>query len=122
MEKDGKTGRLTTHVLDTAIGRPASGLRVELFGRDAAGGAVPLVDTLTNADGRCDAPLLAGSDMRAGAYEIRFHVGGYFRQVSPDVVPFYDVVPVPFVIADETAHYHVPLLVAPFGYSTYRGS
>ncbi|WP_414832044.1 hydroxyisourate hydrolase [Afifella sp. YEN Y35] len=113
-------GRLTTHVLDTAAGRPASGLRIELF--DAAG--EKLREVSTNADGRCDAPLLEGSDFKAGRYELLFHVGDYFRGSGVDLPDpaFLDVVPVRFGIADPGTHYHVPLLVSPYGYSTYRGS
>lgn len=112
-------GRLTTHVLDTAAGRPAAGVTVELS-RDGA----LLATAVTNADGRCDAPLLAGPDLVAGIYELRFHVGAYFRAAGvalPDPA-FLDVVPVRFGIAGAAAHYHVPLLVSPYGYSTYRGS
>lgn len=116
-----RTGRLTTHVLDTATGRPAAGLEIELL-RVENGAARPLGATRTNADGRCDAPLLDGGDFAAGAYELRFHAGAYFRSMAPDVQPFYDVIPIPFVVADASQHYHVPLLLAPFGYSTYRGS
>ncbi|MDQ0324975.1 5-hydroxyisourate hydrolase [Rhodopseudomonas julia] len=113
-------GRLTTHVLDTATGRPASGLRIELF--DAAGER--LREMHTNDDGRCGAPLLEGADFKAGRYELLFHVGDYFRGSGVDLPDpaFLDVVPVRFGLADEEAHYHVPLLVSPYGYSTYRGS
>ncbi|MCT8267184.1 hydroxyisourate hydrolase [Afifella sp. JA880] len=113
-------GRLTTHVLDTAAGRPASGLRIELF--DAVG--EKLREVCTNPDGRCGAPLLEGSDFKAGRYELLFHVGDYFRGRGVDLPDpaFLDVVPVRFGIADEGTHYHVPLLVSPYGYSTYRGS
>ena len=109
-------GRLTTHVLDTARGRPAAGLEIVLL--DGAGRE--LRRTVTNADGRTDAPLLEGPDFAAGTYELRFHVGPYFA--GGDAAPFLDVVPVRFVVADPGAHYHVPLLAAPYGYSTYRGS
>lgn len=117
---DGATGgRLTTHVLDTASGKPAAGLKIELCaGHGAEANAMKTVET--NGDGRCDQPLLAGAELKAGRYEARFHVGDYFRNAGAEA--FYDVVPVPFVISDEAAHYHVPLLIAPFGYSTYRGS
>ncbi len=114
---------LTTHVLDTALGRPAAGVRVELF--ELSAGARTLVATAeTNANGRTDAPLIAPEDARAGKYELAFHVGGYFRQHAIPVAdpPFLDVVPIRFAIADPAAHYHVPLVVAPWGYSTYRGS
>lgn len=113
------TGRLTTHVLDTASGKPAAGLKVDLY-RIEGDALQPLHSTLTNDDGRCDSPLLSGETMRSGAYELRFHVGAYFG--GREETPFLDVVPIRFGIDDEKAHYHVPLLVAPFAYSTYRGS
>jgi 5-hydroxyisourate hydrolase len=105
---------LSTHVLDTARGRPAAGMKIELWSRDRSA----LLKTVrTNADGRTDAPLLTGDDMKAGAYEIVFHVGDYFGDKS-----FLDEVPVRFTISDAQAKYHVPLLVTPWAYSTYRGS
>lgn len=112
-------GRLSTHVLDTAHGRPAAGLTVELW-RDG----VLLQTTQTNADGRTDAPLLAGAALTVGTYELVFHVGPYFAALLPaaPAVPFLDRVPVRFGIADADAGYHVPLLVSPWAYSTYRGS
>jgi 5-hydroxyisourate hydrolase len=109
-------GRLTTHVLDTANGRPAAGLRLTLHRVDG-GGRVPLIDATTNLDGRCDAPLLEGDALVHGVYELVFQVGGYFGQAT-----FLGEVPVRFAIADPSQHYHVPLLVSPFGYTTYRGS
>lgn len=116
-------GRLTTHVLDTAQGRPAAGLRLALFYLDGPSGE-PLVDAVTNADGRLDAPLLEGDAFRPGAYQIHFHVGDYFGALGrPDAgARFLDVVKIPFGVADAREHYHVPLLVSPFGYTTYRGS
>ena len=115
-------GRLTTHVLDTALGRPGQGVRVELF--SLAGDRARLVDTLTNADGRCDAPLLDGAAFRPGRYELVFHAGAYFRARGQDLAdpPFLDDVVIRFGIAEADAHYHVPLLLSPYGYSTYRGS
>ncbi|MBV9348060.1 MAG: hydroxyisourate hydrolase [Pseudolabrys sp.] len=112
--------KLTTHVLDTARGRPASGLRVEL--RRAAEAAV-LRTATTNQDGRLDAPLMEGAQFAPGSYELAFHVGDYFRAQGEKLAdpPFLDVVPVRFVIA-KNADYHVPLLISPYGYSTYRGS
>jgi 5-hydroxyisourate hydrolase len=110
---------LTTHVLDTANGKPAAGVAVRLK-RD---GAV-LVSTRTNSDGRCDSPLLSGDAIAAGAYRLEFDVGAYYRALGlalPDPA-FLNTVVVEFGIADVGAHYHVPLLVSPFGYSTYRGS
>jgi 5-hydroxyisourate hydrolase len=112
-------GRITTHVLDTAAGKPAAGLKVVL--RSGAGAVI--AEAVTNADGRVDKPLLDGAAFKAGTYEITFHVGDYFRAAGvtlPDP-PFLDVVPLRFGVADD-AHYHVPLLVSPFAYSTYRGS
>ncbi|HEY7020307.1 MAG TPA: hydroxyisourate hydrolase [Ktedonobacterales bacterium] len=117
------SGYLTTHVLDLAQGRPAAGMRVELW-RLADDGARTLdVTTVTNADGRVDEPLLAGEAFQTGTYELLFDVGSYFAAqglgASP---PFLTSVPVRFTIADLDAHYHVPLLVTPWAYSTYRGS
>ena len=115
-------GRLTTHVLDIAHGRPAAGVRIDLFAATAPRHAI--AGATTNADGRCDAPLLAGMDFKAGVYELAYHVGDYFRDsghVLPDP-PFLDVVIVRFGIAAGDQHYHVPLLVSPYGYSTSRGS
>ena len=109
-------GKLTTHVLDTARGRPASGLRIELhhLGHER----ILLTNILTNADGRTDQPLLEGVQFSTGIYEITFHVGDYFSDPSR----FLDLVPIRFTIADPEAHYHVPLLCSPWSYSTYRGS
>ena len=121
MAEANRTGRLTTHVLDTASGRPAAGVRIELLRTDG-GAPESLASVVTNADGRCDKPLLEGAALAAGAYELRFHAGDYFKVVASGVRPFYDVIPIPFIVADEAEHYHVPLLLAPFGYSTYRGS
>ncbi len=115
-------GRLTTHVLDTARGQPAAGLDIELYRLD---GARQLIKkAVTNADGRCDGPLLEGDQLRLGAYELLFAVAAYFRRagVALTTPPFLDIVPIRFGIADATAHYHVPLLVSPYGYTTYRGS
>jgi 5-hydroxyisourate hydrolase len=114
-------GRLTTHVLDTASGKPAAGLRIELF---RAGEDTPLKIIRTNADGRADAPLLEGLSLAPGQYELRFHAGEYLRAggaALPEPA-FLDVIPIRFGIADAAAHYHVPLLLSPYGYSTYRGS
>lgn len=116
-------GRLSTHVLDTAHGRPAAGVQVTLY-RVVGGQREPLLDTHTNADGRTDAPLLAGPDLTAGVFELVFAVGAYFRArgvTLPDP-PFLDEVAVRFGVADADAAYHVPLLVSPWSYSTYRGS
>lgn len=114
--------RLTTHVLDTMHGRPAAGIRVELA-RFADGGMQPLKTVTSNADGRVDSPLLAGEEMQPGEYGLTFFVAEYFRSLGVDLPEpaFLDVVPIRFGIA-EPAHYHVPLLVSPYAYSTYRGS
>ena len=117
-------GRLSTHVLDVVSGRPARGVAVELRRLKPDGAVEPVARAVTNADGRTDAPLLTGADLRAGAYELTFHVGGYFRaQGTPGLAdpPFLDEVPIRFGIAEDS-HYHVPLLVSPYGFSTYRGS
>jgi len=112
-------GRITTHVLDTAAGKPAAGLRIDFYRLD--GSARELIKSVTtNDDGRCDDALLASDAMTAGVFELVFHVGDYLGRA--DDVSFLDEVPVRFGIADPAAHYHVPLLVSPFGYSTYRGS
>ena len=116
-------GRLSTHVLDTASGRPAAGMRVDFSVID--GERWRLIKTLrTNADGRTDEPLLAPEAMAVGQYKIEFHVADYFR-AQGTVLPepaFLDRVPLRFGIADVNAHYHVPLLCSPWSYSTYRGS
>jgi len=117
-------GRLTTHVLDTTAGRPAAGLALALFALEPDGGRRPLARATTNADGRLDAPLLGPGTIRAGRFELVFAVAAYFRARGvrlPDP-PFLEEVPVRFGIADPDAHYHVPLLVSPYGYTTYRGS
>ena len=117
-------GRLTTHVLDTVCGGPAAGVRVELRALYESGQTRLLLTAQTNRDGRTDQPLLEGAAFAAGQYELAFHVGAYFtaRGASQATPPFLDVVPVRFGIADTQAHYHVPLLVSPWSYSTYRGS
>lgn len=103
---------LSTHVLDTMRGRPAAGMKIELW----SGGEL-LKSVTTNADGRTDSPLLAGNDFAIGDYELLFHVGDYFGERR-----FLDRVPVRFTISEPAAKYHVPLLVSPWSYSTYRGS
>lgn len=118
-------GRLSTHVLDVVTGGPARGVAVELRRLSPDGAAEPVARAVTNADGRTDAPLLAGGELRAGTYELVFHVGDYFRaRGTPGLAepPFLDQVPIRFGIADPDGHYHVPLLVSPWSYSTYRGS
>jgi 5-hydroxyisourate hydrolase len=116
-------GRLSTHVLDTMSGKPAAGVRIELFGIEGEA-RQPVAQATTNADGRTDQPLLVGDAFRAGAYELLFHVGAYFRARGAALPSpaFLDIVPVRFGIAEPDGHYHVPLLVSPFAYSTYRGS
>ena len=114
-------GRLTTHVLDTATGRPAVGLVVELW---RPGDGDCLRTASTNDDGRLAGPILEGSAFTAGVYELRFRAGDYLRSLGialPEPA-FLDVIPVRFGIADASQHYHVPLLLSPYGYSTYRGS
>ena len=116
-------GRLTTHVLDTAAGRPGAGIDVELYCLDE-GSRECVATARTNSDGRCDQPLLSGDSMRAGTYELVFHVGAYFsaQGVNGPTPRFLDIVPVRFGLASPDQHYHVPLLISPFAYSTYRGS
>jgi len=115
--------RLSTHVLDTANGCPAQDMQIELW---SLGSDEPkLLKTVrTNSDGRTDQPLLAAEDLRPGQYELVFHVGDYFaaKGETPAKIRFLDRVPVRFGIADTSASYHVPLLVSPWAYSTYRGS
>ena len=115
---------LTTHVLDVTRGGPADGVRIELFEFTAAGGRTLVADVLTNADGRTDAPLISAREARVGRFELVFHAGDYFRRqgVKTADPPFLDLIPLRFAIADPGAHYHVPLLVSPWSYSTYRGS
>ncbi len=116
-------GRLSTHVLDTASGRPAGGVAIELFALEGEGRR-PIVRTVTNADGRTDALLMVGEGYRPGAYELLFHAGDYFRALGTETADpaFLDVVPVRFHLAEPDGHYHVPLLVSPWSYATYRGS
>ena len=114
--------RLTTHVLDTATGKPAAGLAITLY-RVSGNSHRKLKTVTTNADGRCDAPLLSGAEFKTGQYELVFAAGAYFRALGielPDPL-FLDEVPIRFGMAEQ-AHYHVPLLISPYGYSTYRGS
>jgi len=115
--------RLSTHVLDTSRGRPAAGMTIELHAvREAA--RQHIRSATTNADGRTDAPLLSGESIETGVYELTFHAGAYFRDLGVPVTdpPFLDQVVIRFGIADPAGHYHVPLLLSPYGYSTYRGS
>ncbi len=116
-------GRLSTHVLDTAKGRPAAGVRITLY-RVSGQSHRKLGEVATNADGRTDAPLLEGKALTAGQYELVFAVGDYLRASGQagDGVLFLDEIPIRFGVPDADAHYHVPLLLSPFGYATYRGS
>lgn len=111
--------KLSTHVLDLATGRPAGGMKIEL--RRLGPTSALLASVSTNADGRTDRPLLEGPSMAAGAYELRFFVREYYSARSTDC-PFLDQVPLQFHLTDANASYHVPLLVTPWSYSTYRGS
>lgn len=116
-------GRISTHVLDIKRGKPALGVRADLM-RIAPDGTSTLVKSvMTNADGRTDGPLLTGNDFIVGTYELRFHIADYFRAAGDDDAElFLDIVPLRFVIREADGHYHVPLLVSPWAYSTYRGS
>jgi hydroxyisourate hydrolase len=115
---------LTTHVLDVVRGGPAEAVRIELHEFGASGTRALVAEVLTNADGRTDAPLIAASHARAGRFELVFHAGDYLRRqgVKTADPPFLDLIPIRFAIADPKAHYHVPLLLSPWSYSTYRGS
>jgi len=117
------TGYLTTHVLDTARGVPAGGITIALY-RLSGSTQDKLAETVTNADGRTDAPILPVGEMTVGQYELVFSCGAYLdaHDLNGDAVKFLDDIPIRFGITDDTAHYHVPLLLSPFGYSTYRGS
>ena len=115
--------RLSTHVLDTSRGKPAAGLEIRLSILEA-GAARHLKTAVTNADGRTEEPLLSGDTLAAGRYELTFAAGAYFRALGerlPDP-PFLDEVVIRFGLADPASNYHVPLLLSPYGYSTYRGS
>ena len=115
-------GRLTTHVLDTASGKPAAGVKIALY-RVSGNSRRKVKEVVTNDDGRCDAPLLDGKEFELGQFELVFFAGDYLRATGgnlPDPL-FLDQIPIRFGIA-ERSHYHVPLLISPYGYSTYRGS
>ncbi|MCL4675661.1 MAG: hydroxyisourate hydrolase [Pararhodobacter sp.] len=116
-------GYLTTHVLDTARGCPAAGLKIALY-KLSGNSHKLLVEMVTNADGRTDAPILAPADFATGTYELVFFAGDYLRATGQngDEPLFLDQVPLRFGMNDAQAHYHVPLLLSPYGYSTYRGS
>ena len=116
-------GRLTTHVLDTAQGKPGRGVGITLY-KIVDNARNKLSATTTNADGRCDQPLLEGNALEQGVYELDFQVGAYFAAlgVTQTAPPFLDVVTLRFGVADSSQNYHVPLVVTPWSYSTYRGS
>ena len=116
------SGYLTTHVLDTARGAPAAGLAIDLYRIDGEA-RMYLRHAITNADGRTVAPILPQEEFRTGTYELVFHAGAYLDAIGvpPERPRFLDLVPLRFGMA-EAAHYHVPLLLSPYGYSTYRGS
>ena len=116
-------GWLSTHVLDTARGRPAAGVTITLF-RVTGKGHQKIAEAVTNADGRTDQPMLTGAGFTPGVYELVFGAGAYLRGSGQagDGVLFLDEIPIRFGVTDAGAHYHVPLLISPFAYSTYRGS
>ena len=115
--------RLSTHVLDTHAGKPAAGVRIELYALETTGARL-LAATHTNADGRTDRPLLEGDAVKRGRYRLVFHVGEHFRACGVALAepPFVDIVPVEFGIGEDGGSYHVPLVCTPWSYSTYRGS
>jgi 5-hydroxyisourate hydrolase len=113
--------RLSTHVLDTSLGKPAQGLKIELYQLEPS--RTLLRTVMTNQDGRTDEPLLSGETMEVGKYELIFYAGEYLQASQSLPIPaFLDDIVIRFGIADATGHYHVPLLLSPYGYSTYRGS
>ena len=116
-------GYLTTHVLDTARGVPAAGMRIELY-RVSGMSHKKIAEAVTNADGRTDGPILPKGKFTTGTYELVFHAGEYLDATGalPESPRFLDQIPIRFGISDAEAHYHVPLLLSPFGMSTYRGS
>ena len=116
-------GRLTTHVLDTTHGLPGAEIKVKLY-KVNEDSTEKLATVITNSDGRTDAPILAGNDFRPGKYQLVFYVADYYKSkgVELDGVPFLDDVVIRFGLDDPEAHYHVPLLVSPYSFSTYRGS
>lgn len=116
-------GYLTTHVLDTAKGCPAEGIRIALF-RVNGTSLEKLAETVTNSDGRTDVPILPQDKFSTGTYELVFYCGDYLRatKLSDDDPLFLDQIPIRFGMSEAASHYHVPLLLSPYGYSTYRGS
>ena len=117
-------GRLSTHVLDTHSGRPAAGISIELTELSDLGQSRVVAQAITNSDGRTDQPLIGGRPVPIGRYELTFHVGAYFadRGVPLSDPPFLDRIPLQFAVSDPEGHLHVPLLVTPWSYATYRGS
>ncbi len=113
-------GKLTTHILDTSIGRPAHGVKINLYRREGLD-SVLINSAQTNSDGRCDEPLLSGGEFSAACYELEFAVDEYFNSNNVEC-PFLKDVVIRFYISEENESYHVPLLISPFSYSTYRGS
>lgn len=117
-------GRLTTHILDTSEGRPAAGVRIELFVIGEGRAPSKLAEAATNSDGRTDKPILEGDAFQPGVYELHFHAGVHLARARPQAVapPFLDIVVIRFGVASADEHYHVPLLLQAHGYATYRGS
>ncbi|MCW3790521.1 hydroxyisourate hydrolase [Paenibacillus sp. LS1] len=120
-------GRITTHVLDTSKGVPAAGVRIELYTLKRDGeqeSKTKVAESVTNADGRLDTPLLDGGKLEQAIYELQFHVESYYAQRSLEELgqALWTIVPIRFAVSDASSHYHIPLLIAPGGYSTYRGS
>lgn len=115
--------RLTTHVLDTAHGKPGQGIQIDLY-KIVDNKSNLLLSKITNHDGRCDSPLLEGSTFQEGIYELHFHIGEYFSGLGIHLPTpnFLDIVVLRFGVADASQHYHVPLVTTPWSYSTYRGS
>lgn len=116
-------GRLTTHVLDTSLGCPGEGIKIELF-KISGESREKIAEAVTNDDGRCDAPILDGDAFEVGEYELVFHAGAYLDGCGLELPEpkFLDIIPIRFGIAKAGEHYHVPLLISPYTYSTYRGS
>uniref|UniRef100_UPI003570D5E9 hydroxyisourate hydrolase n=1 Tax=Halalkalibacter okhensis TaxID=333138 RepID=UPI003570D5E9 len=118
-----KTGKLTTHVLDISVGKPAKQVRIELFKLIEDHQLVKIREARTNSDGRVSEPLLNENELEKGTYQLQFHVGDYYRSNKLEQETYFlEIVPIQFVVSNEEEHYHVPLLLAPGGYSTYRGS
>jgi len=114
---------LSTHILDTSLGQPASGVTVKLYQISSTERTL-ITETTTNSDGRTDKPLLSNEQMSVGIYQLVFEMANYFQRTQPTLStpPFLSDIPIQFAITDSESHYHIPLLVSPYGYSTYRGS